>query len=154
MDFAEAQRELVCTHCSNIEMCGPTQMLVRLRQLGMFKRAADPPLDEVLQIFVSSAARMQCDRCQAVGMIAREMQAVEDDWGEPRCCAGCSKPIDAERLEVFPETTHCARCQSEEESGGSSEPEYCPRCGAILIVRQQSGSGVTRYAMFCPECRR
>lgn len=30
-----------------------------------------------------------------------------------------------------------------------TEPEFCPKCGALLELRVSRGAGVTRYKQFC-----
>ncbi len=41
------------------------------------------------------------------------LQATEK--GEYGICQHCGKPIDAERLKIFPETRHCVKCKIEQE---------------------------------------
>ena len=39
-------------------------------------------------------------------------QAQDGDYG---ICENCGKPIDPERLEIFPETTFCVECKRKQE---------------------------------------
>jgi predicted RNA-binding Zn-ribbon protein involved in translation (DUF1610 family) len=86
-------------------------------------------------------------------------EAPEQDvaWPEAPRCTMCGRPIPPERLEVFPDATTCVACQRADEQGRAPAAiEYCPKCGAPLIVRQTRGQGITRYTRACsntPPCR-
>ena len=69
-----------------------------------------------------------------------------------RTCQGCGQPIAAERLEVFPDATHCTACAAAGIQGGDDEREFCPRCGGLMVTRQSTAGGITRYVMSCSDC--
>ena len=73
------------------------------------------------------------------------------EWAESRKCEICHKPIPAERLELYPNATRCAACEScSEESHGAAE--YCRICGGIMVIKMARGSGISRYKMVCRDC--
>jgi predicted RNA-binding Zn-ribbon protein involved in translation (DUF1610 family) len=54
---------------------------------------------------------------------------------------------------VFPNADLCVACQAKSDRGEASDaPEYCPRCGNLMTLRQVR-RGLTRYVMACPSCR-
>ena len=68
-----------------------------------------------------------------------------DVCGDPIPCESCGATIPSERLEVFPESKVCARCQAKFDRGEQAGPlEYCPRlpCGTRRPVRRARGSDV------------
>lgn len=132
-----------------MEICEPPRMLARLRQLGMFRRAEDPPADVIAELFLRSAGRFRCDACGTVGLM---VNAAADEWEEARHCVACSRPISQERLIAVPHATRCAACQAKSESGEEEPPEYCPRCGTPMVMRLRTGHGISRYVMVCPLC--
>jgi RNA polymerase-binding transcription factor DksA len=79
------------------------------------------------------------------------------EWAQVIVCEICRQPIPDERLEFNPRATRCAACQDAADRGASfAEPEYCPKCGAIVELRVSRGGGVTRYKLWCtsnPPCR-
>jgi len=129
-------------------------MLKRLQQLGMLRRAETPAADVVAELFISAADRMQCDECDAMGLFASPaVEEDDDDWGDARTCKKCSKPIPAERLELFPNATYCVACQASADSGQAEhDVEYCPRCGSIMQMRQTRAGGISRYVIACEVC--
>ena len=147
--------DLRCPACSAVVSYGPKEMAARLRQAGKLRRVAEPEIEILAELFTASAATFACDSCAAVGLVARPAAEDDSDWGGSRACEVCGKPIPAERVELFPHIKVCVTCQGKSESGrDTADAEYCPRCGAIMKLRQSRGGGVTRYAMSCPECGR
>ncbi len=147
--------ELTCRVCGHRTVVGPTQMLERLRDVGMLRREKEPDLHLVHELFVARLDQLACDACHQVGLQWQLLDDWEDDWQQGRDCEVCHQRIPAERLEVFPDTRRCRDCQQSAERGeDSAEPEYCPRCGAIMQLRLQRGSGITRYVMSCRDCGR
>ncbi len=146
--------ELKCQLCGASEVVGPEQMLQRLRDTGMLKREKEPDLDLVRELFTARLGQIVCGVCGGCGLSAETLDEWDDDdWQVTRTCEVCHQMIPPERLEVFPNTRRCRDCQQSAERGeDSGEPEYCPRCGSILVLREQSGSGITRYVMHCPDC--
>lgn len=148
--------QLTCRSCGHQSLCGRGEMIARLRQIGMLKRSGEPDPELLVELFTTSAKAFTCTSCDANGLVATAAEdELEGDWGEARRCASCRQPIPPERLEVFPTATFCAACQSKAASSpASDEPEFCPRCGSLMTLRQTRGAGITRYAMRCPQCRR
>jgi hypothetical protein len=147
--------ELLCTACGWSVSCGPTAMLERLRAVQMLRPGAAPDPELLPQLFIAAAAKSTCPDCGRMGLAAiRETQS-DDEWPGARPCEGCGEPIGQERLLALPGARRCARCQQADESGQSSgAADYCPRCGSIMQLKPTRSAGLTRYALFCPACRR
>ena len=132
-------------------------MLTWLKQVRMVRRDAAPEPDLLPELFRSAAGKFTCPTCQVVGLRVADVDDQEDDneaWGMARACDVCGKPIASERLEALPDATLCTACQSGADRGESfSAAEYCPRCGNVMALRKTT-SGLTRYVMTCPQCRR
>lgn len=148
--------DVVCPACGARTTERPDQVLARLRGAGLLRRAKDPDLSELVELFRAASDRLTCDACGAAGL-RLEVPADQDDdedWGDPQPCEQCGALIPAERLELFPDTKLCVACQQQAEKGGgdTGEVEYCPRCGSIMQLRK-TRSGITRYVMECPQCR-
>ncbi len=148
--------ELRCPQCSHVTQCGPEQLLLRLQQIGMLRRVKDPEWQLLCELAPSAAERLACPQCEHIGLLAGEDRADDDDdWGIGRSCAACGKPIPPERVELYPDAKLCATCQQSQDAGAvHDDPEYCPKCGALMTVRQTRGAGITRYVSVCSECRR
>lgn len=127
-------------------------MLAHLQARGMLRREAEPRDDLVHELFVSIAARIPCQDCGAIGTTVHEDW--EDDWEKEVRCEGCNAVIPAERLEIFPQTTHCIQCQQRVEAGNDihQEWEYCPYCGGLMSLKKSGGQGIARYRMSCSSC--
>ena len=132
----------------------------RLRIIGLLRRDPDPAEDLLRVLFVEAAPRMTCPLCKEKRLHAADHEPDEfddGDWQAAVLCEVCRQPIPEERVEALPGVKRCVACQ-----GGANpaspieEPEYCPRCGAIVEIRASRGSGITRYRRFCtgnPPCR-
>lgn len=113
----------------------------------------------VSELLVANLARLKCDACGHAGLLLGTDDEADapDDWQQAVLCQICIRPIPLERLEVFPHATRCVECQDASDRGvETTEPEFCPKCGALLELRVSRGSGVTRYKQFCtgsPPCR-
>ena len=151
--------ELSCGACSWHALVGPEGIERHLRAAGMLKR--DRPdratLDELLH---GAAPTLKCPDCGTPGLRVRpqvDNEDWDDDWQDAVSCDICRKPIPPERLEAAPGATRCVTCQQAAESGRlADEPEYCARCGALLVLRVSSGADTTRYKLFCtgiPPCK-
>ncbi len=149
--------QLECTTCGWRTVCGEAEVVRRLRALGLFRRAPEPPTDFVQEVLRTNGHRLACDKCHATGL--RMGKGVDDagEWEQVVVCEICRQPIPAERLEFNPKATRCAGCQSAADRGATFvEPEYCPKCGSIVELRVSRTGGVTRYKMWCtgnPPCR-
>lgn len=151
---------LACSACQHKTLCDELQLAARLRTVGMLRREADPSPDMIDALVLDASRKMECDKCGHVGLAVTIADDLDEDewgsggWGEARQCQRCSKIIPAERLEVFPDSKFCAACQGLSEAGGADddEPEYCPRCGSLLVMRRTTGTGISRYQMVCTGC--
>jgi predicted RNA-binding Zn-ribbon protein involved in translation (DUF1610 family) len=130
-------------------------MLDWLRRAGMARRDVEPDPELLGELLPVAAPKLSCPDCGAVGLVVRELALDNDeDWGMPRACRTCGKPIGRERLAALPNAQECVACQGRTDRGGDSGPaEYCPRCGNVMTLRQGGTAGVTRYVMACPKCR-
>jgi Zn finger protein HypA/HybF involved in hydrogenase expression len=151
--------ELECRACGWRTVCGEAEVVRRLRALGLFRRAKEPPQDLVREVLRNNAHRLPCDACHSASLTVREGVDSGDDgeWEQVVVCEICRQPIPAERLEFKPNATRCAACQDATDRGASFvEPEYCPRCGSIVELRVSRTGGITRYKLWCtgnPPCR-
>jgi hypothetical protein len=151
--------ELHCNSCGWRTLCGEAEVVRRLRKLGLFRRAPEPPADLVREMLRTNGHRLPCNQCGAPGLTVRDAAASPDDgaWEQVVICEICRQPIPAERLEFVPNATRCASCQDAKDRGATFvEPEYCPKCGAIVELRVNRTGGITRYKLRCtgnPPCR-
>jgi len=149
----ESSEELRCPQCHWTIVCDVDAMVSWLQRHGRLRRAQEPEPAVVDELFTVAAGQFSCPECGAVGLLVRPATDDDEDWGESRPCEVCGQPIPPERLVAIPSTRVCAHCKQDEEAGESQDqPEYCPRCGAIMQLRQSRGAGIARYAMVCPEC--
>ncbi len=153
MHLERAENELTCAACGAKQRCGPTQMMQRLSEIGMMKRNADPDLDLLQELLRSAAGRLICHACQGVGLTVTQISD-DDQWDDVRQCERCRQPIPPERLEVFPDATRCATCQTSTEDGSDQEREFCEQCGSVMTIRTRRTAGPAAYEMKCPNCRR
>ena len=157
--------ELSCRNCGWRTVCGPHEAEAQLRLIGLLRRDKDPDLDVLAELLASSAPRITCPTCKEKGTLratdAAELDdelSADDDWQAAVLCEVCRDPIPPERLEALPNTRRCTACQGKAESGSLDidEPDYCPKCGALVELRVSRGAGITRYKRFCtnsPPCR-
>jgi predicted RNA-binding Zn-ribbon protein involved in translation (DUF1610 family) len=150
--------ELQCDKCGWRTLCGEAEIVRRLRTLGLFRRASEPPNEIVREVLVSQGSELTCDNCGRPGLWVRT--DAEDDGGEWKqvvVCEICRQPIPPERLQFKPGATRCVKCQDATDRGESfAEPEYCPKCGALMELRVSRTGGLTRYKLWCtgnPPCR-
>jgi len=153
--------QLNCRQCGWQTICGETEIVRRLRSLGLLRRSTDPPKEMVRELLVANVSRLVCDQCQAAALVFSEPTETdnnqEDDWQQAIVCEVCRKPIPPERVEVFPNAKRCAPCQDAADRGAEpDEPEFCEKCGSLVELRVSRGGGITRYKRFCtgsPACR-
>lgn len=145
-----------CSACGRREETDTDTLARRLQGAGLLKRSSSEERGDtayLLALASSVADRLACPACGAANYGVQSGEG--EGFATDRACDACSRPIPAERLELFPEATLCAACQAAVDQGQSfATGEYCPRCAAPLLVRAASGAGVTRYALVCPQCRR
>ena len=128
-------------------------MIHFLQSQGMLRRAAKPEVEFVETLFHSKIGGFPCPECAQTDMEVSE-ESFDDEWGDERACQACGTAIPLERLELFPDAELCTACQQKLERGESVEQEYCPKCGDLMRMQTASGSGLARYTLFCPSCRR
>jgi Zn finger protein HypA/HybF involved in hydrogenase expression len=151
--------QLECRACKWWTLCGEPEVVRRLRTIGLFRRAPQPPEDLVREVLRTNAHRLPCDRCHATGLaVADNVEATDaGDWAQVVLCEICREPIPDERLQFNPKAMRCAACQSATDRGATFvEPDYCPKCGSIVELRVSRSGGVTRYKQWCtgnPPCR-
>ena len=151
--------ELECRNCRWRTLCGEAEIAGRLRKLGLFRRATDPPEELLREVLATQGPRLTCDRCRQATLDVR-LDAGDSDrgqWEQVVVCEVCREPIPPERLEIKPGATRCVKCQDAAERGQAFvEPEYCPKCGSLLELRVSRAGGITRYKLWCtgqPPCR-
>ena len=150
---------LCCSECGWQTTCGEEQLATRLRAIGLLRRAPHPPAEMVAELLNSHLDQLVCDRCGSTGLLlgADDDATDEGDWQQAVVCEVCREPISPERLEIFPTAKRCVGCQDVADRGEEpDEPDFCPKCGALVELRVSRGGGVTRYKMFCtgdPPCR-
>ena len=146
---------LSCLACGHATVCGAGEIVRWLTEHGMLRREKDPDWELLAELFTSSAPSFVCPECENQGLVATPAGDQEDEaWGMARSCHDCGQPIDAERLEVFPDTRICRACKLSEEQGETSgEIMYCPQCGAPMTLKTSRGPGITRYKYRCTQCR-
>ena len=157
MNTPGRRMRLVCPQCAAGAVCGPQEMLLRLRSLGMLRREKEPDWDLVVELFRSAAGRLPCAECGQVGLRISPAEDDGDDegWGGGRRCESCGQTIPEERVRMLPNVTLCVSCQQLRERGIAAQPvDYCPKCGAVRHLRLRSGDGLAGYRVYCPECRR
>jgi len=151
--------QLECLDCGWWTLCGEAEIVRRLRKLGLFRRATNPPEELVREVLASHGARLACDRCRKTGLVVRlDMdQSDRGEWEQVVVCEICRAPIPPERLAAKPHAARCVACQDTADRGRLFvEPDYCPKCGSPLELRVSRGGGVTRYKLWCtgnPRCR-
>jgi RNA polymerase-binding transcription factor DksA len=149
-----------CQSCGRRSDLSHSELLARLRELGFLRREGEPSPELAVELAQSAIADGRwgiCPDCGSARWGAADAVDEADDaalWGDARHCQQCGAVIPAERLEVFPNSTHCARCQQQSEQGpAADEVEYCPHCGNIMQLKASTSPGAT-YRMHCPSCRK
>lgn len=150
-------KTLSCRDCGWRTVAGHDDLVARLRLVGQLRRDKEPDEAIVEALLEESARLMTCPGCKRIGLQAQdadgEFDGDEDfdDWQAAVLCEICREVIDPDRLEVLPDTKRCTSCQHQTETGTlpDDDPEFCPRCGALVEIRVSRGSGITRYRRFC-----
>jgi hypothetical protein len=149
--------DLRCADCTWAQECAEADAVRWLRSIGMLKRDPNASPAELRELLFAAAGRMTCPQCGRVGLLAADAPDRDDLWPAERRCSICGLPIPPERLEAFPDAITCVACQRADEQGSVRNlGEYCPKCGAPLVVKPTRGAGITRYARVCsgnPPCR-
>ena len=153
MSDLPAEIDLRCAKCGHTEFFDVPRMLRSLQSAGKLKRSKDPPQAMVVELFHATIGEIRCTDCGGFAYEASPVATWDDDAHSIKRCETCGAAIDPDRLEIFPETTLCTACQRKQEANpsGSEEPEFCPRCGAIMKLRGSS-RGVAKYILSCPDC--
>ena len=145
---------LECPHCGKVEYCDALRIIERLREIKMLRRNAEPDQATVAELVRQAADRFACVGCGSLGLRPCDEDPHEAAaWGDPVYCEVCQAVISSERLEVFPDSRLCTKCQSLDENGQTTDvPDYCSRCGDILQLKRRTGAGLAGYRSFCPTC--
>ena len=143
---------LRCPNCQHERKLLGEEVLTVLQAHGMLRRENEPETALIRELLVSIANQLPCGSCGAVGVEVRD--GWSDEWVDVVSCASCAAVIPAERIEVFPDTKLCSKCQAKRESGEDvgQDAEYCSRCGGILKLTKKGGSGLAGYRMTCGDC--
>lgn len=146
-------RKFRCPKCEQGSHRDLAQTVDSLRAAGMLRRVENPEEALVVELLSNSSSRLRCPNCGQTGLEISEA-ADEFDWpGTEKQCERCGTPIPSERLDVFPDTKLCVKCQSAGDAGQTNDaPEFCSRCGGLMQMRQAGGSGLARYVMKCSDC--
>ncbi len=151
---------LRCRHCGQREDQTLETVYEQLRALGFLRRGGEPSLELTLELArdaIEQGRWGSCPSCGTSGLgITTEADAAEDGslWNDARHCEECKAIIPAERIEVFPQTKLCSKCQNQVETGSArNDHEYCPYCGEIMQLRAATTPGAT-YRLYCPSCRK
>jgi hypothetical protein len=152
MNLSAYLRRVRCPECCWYAVWGPEQMLRALRSQGMLRRETQPAPEIILQLITVVLGQLTCPDCQSRQLALSPYDDTEDsDWAESRCCEVCRAAIPRERLEVFPRTRRCAKCQ-DQPVAAAVEDDFCPRCGGLLQLRLSRSAGTSRYVSHCPSC--
>ena len=143
---------LKCRACGEQSRLLEQQMVELVQHHGMLRRDSSPPADLLRELLTSISGQLPCSECGGLGASVEDDWT--DDWSDEVACEGCGAAIDPERLEIFPDSKLCAKCQGTAEAGGDpgQDSEYCPRCGAIMKLSRRGGAGLAGYQMTCPDC--
>ena len=148
--------QLRCNHCQHSERLDLGAAIVRLRNVGHLRRGM-PDAEMVSALSATVADKLRCEACGQCGVQMTMIDTMFDlpcdagDWPvEVRSCRNCRQQIALERLQVFPQTQLCAKCQHQEDLG--PDAHYCPHCGSHLRIEKAPSGGITRYQERCDHC--
>jgi hypothetical protein len=150
--------EIRCAACRFATMLDPAGAASWLLNAGRLRSHSEATRDELRELAVALAPQIACAECRELRLTAAIIADDPADWPEARRCDDCGELIPPERLEIFPNTRLCMKCQSRDDKGLSPDAvEYCPTCGSPMALRPSRGAGIHRYVMQCsgnPSCRR
>lgn len=145
--------ELKCKACGNRETIRFSELVEAVRRLGHLRKSADPSPELVLELLGDGLLPIECFSCGASQ--SQLADGDETEWEAERRCQACSKQIDPERLEIFPDSVYCTDCQTKSDQGKlPTDLGYCDRCGGPLESQAAGGSGIARYVLTCRSCGR
>ncbi|MDZ4821438.1 MAG: TraR/DksA C4-type zinc finger protein [Planctomycetota bacterium] len=152
---------VTCSACQWSNSIDTENQSAWLSRARLLRDTSTVDADLVCELFLGSISKLKCPLCQQSAIYARridsdDLETSDDEsWGMARRCEVCKQPIAAERIEIFPDTRLCTKCQQTDDRGELPVArEYCPRCGSVMQLRQSTGGGLTRYLMTCLSCRR
>lgn len=147
--MATLSLEWKCGKCRWAAVENHEEILARLRAISMATRDV-PDVETLAELARVAAHKLRCPSCGGQGLNVGVPPEDDDEfWGDPLPCEACGVMIPAERLAVFPQSKLCAKCQAKQDRGEAiGETEYCPRCGAPMVMRAVR-AGVTRYQLVC-----
>ena len=148
--------EAVCPQCAWQQSCSDGHMVTMLRTIRKLGVSKSPEGEILGELFRHAAAELKCPECDHQGLqIGADEE--EDTWQDAKACEMCGRPIERERVEAIPDARTCVACQRQAEQGNTEvEEEYCPKCGAQMLVKLSRGPGISRYVLRCggsPPCR-
>jgi Prokaryotic dksA/traR C4-type zinc finger len=150
--------ELRCSQCQHTETFLFADLCNLLRDKGFLRRQAEPShelVQEILQSCVQDGLWEPCSHCGSrrrpvTSLETKPEHEADPAWGDTIYCEVCRAPIPPERLELFPNSRQCVKCQGKVSN---NDVEYCRHCGDILQMKLVS-RGVTAYRSYCPSCRK
>ena len=144
---------LECSACEFRETRVFADVFKCLRQNSRLRREAKPSWDFVVQLWNLEPSASLCAECGESTLVLQPFinQGGWDD--EVVRCEGCRQVIAQERLEIFPETRVCYKCQSalEQPTSQISDQGFCPSCENYLETILAS-SHLARYRQRCQKC--
>ncbi|WP_164104657.1 hypothetical protein [Candidatus Laterigemmans baculatus] len=149
---------LHCRRCGAQSILGRSERLSLLRKAGKLRRDARPDPALIDTLFEAELPRLACPECGETALEQREeLPSPEDEldpeeWGEARRCVACRSIIHPDRLEILPDTRQCSACAAAGKTGEADERDFCPRCGAELLLAEARGAGLARYTSQCRSC--
>ncbi len=147
--------ELRCAGCRFATMYDRAGVAKWLSAAGRLRSQSEASAAELRELALALAPQIACTECGELRLTAVLVTDDPADWPTARRCQECGQLIPPERLEVFPDTILCTKCQSRDERGNLPGPqEYCPSCGSPMVLRLSRGAGIRRYLMECTGCGR
>ena len=149
----EALVSVCCRNCENRETQTLGDVVAFLRQQGRLRRDSNPTWEFLVPLWQLETQGLGCSKCGSFKLELSRFSA-DDDWDEDciRVCGICSRPIDEEGLEIFPDTDVCSICKAKAERGElGGDSDYCPQCGSRLGVEAVKGR-FGGYQQRCNEC--
>jgi hypothetical protein len=159
MSAPYARWDFRCNQCGAMQSFTLAELTDQLRSLKFLRRSDQPDEATILELTRSSMASGVWPACETCGKKQFSPPTLEStdfttEWNDEIPCESCGQIIPQERLELFPDSRSCVRCQQKTEKSGSNlDIEYCRHCGNILQIRLSSRRA-TSYRRYCPACKK
>lgn len=140
---------LRCLGCQELQVLTWVELVEGLHREGKFRRESSPDR-ELVAAFLRGVGLVQRQCGCGCSRFDLERGADLGDWEDARRCEGCRGLIDAERLEVLPDTQTCSKCARGTKGARIEGVGYCKRCGGELTWRVDTKRG--GYREFCVAC--